>query len=153
MMKPIHAGARSSFRLVTILSYVTIIGIPFGLWLRARAKRAHVAIGDTELVARGVFKTTRVALADVERVGLMRVEVNAPGIGGHYGRKKVGGDVAVHLCLRTRAGKTRSFMVSMYEDHDAIVGEVSRRCGAPVEDVTMGLGGPKWDQSRPSPSK
>ena len=147
MTKRFHDGARSAFKFTAILLYATILAIPFAAWIQWRAKRACVVIDDTGLVARNVFATVRARFDEIARLGVLRVRLGATGIAGHYARKKVGGDVALQLWLRTRSGKTRRIVISMYEDHDALVAEISRRTGLALESIAVGALGAKWAQA------
>jgi hypothetical protein len=139
-----HAGARSAYRFTGILLCITIIGLPFGIYILMRAASCVVTVGPDGLASKAVFSSCSFAFADVRRLGVLAVHMPAAGIAGHFARKKVGGNAAIHLCIQTAAGKKKNFMVSMYEHHEQIVDAVSRRCNLPVETVKMGAFGPKW---------
>jgi hypothetical protein len=147
MESKFHAGARSAYRFTGILCCITIIGLPFGIWMMMRAKSCKVTMTQDGLASKAVFSSCSFAFADVKRVGVLAVHIHAGGIAGHYARKKVGGDAAIHLCIQTHAGKKKSFMVSMYENHEQFIDAVSRRCNLPVETVKMGAFGPKWAEA------
>src|SRR6185436_1557557 len=50
------------------------------------------------------------------RVGVLSVPIHARGLGGVLARKKCGGDNGVNLCVMDERGKTRKFLVSMFEN-------------------------------------
>jgi hypothetical protein len=142
---PFHDGARSALRITAILCLITCIGIPFGIWLLYRVSTARLTIDANGLTARTEFKTVRVAFADVERVGVLRVAIIAGGIAGVLARKKVGGGDAIHLAFRLRGGASKMFMVSMFEGHEQIVSDLARGLNRPIEPLQMGLWtAPKW---------
>ncbi|HEY1815677.1 MAG TPA: hypothetical protein VGG74_25185 [Kofleriaceae bacterium] len=144
MTKRLHAGAKNAFRFTAILCYCTILGAPFAAWLQYRVSRARVTVDGNALDVRCVFKSIRLRFDEIERVGTLGVRLTAGGIAGVYARRKVGGPIATQLWIRTRAGKTRRFVVSMYEDFEAIAAEISSKVGKPLEPVAVGTFGPKW---------
>ncbi len=147
MEAPFHAGARSAYRFTGILLCITIICLPFGIYILARAKGCKVVVTPGGLTSKAVFSSCQFAFADVRRLGVLAVPIRAVGLAGHFARKKVGGGDAIHLCAQTANGKTKRFMVSMYENHAQIVDAVSRSCNLPVETVKMGAFGPKWAEA------
>jgi hypothetical protein len=74
------------------------------------------------------------------------VPVAARGLGGALVRRRVGGDRAFHLVVKTRSGKTRRFIVSSYENFQDIVSEVILRTRRPCETIRAGLFGLKWPE-------
>jgi hypothetical protein len=144
----LHSGARSANTVVGVLCCLLVVGIPLGIWVFVRAAAARVKLGAEGLSAANVFASTNWAWRDVERLGVLRVQVvTGGGIGGALARQKVGGDHATHLVAKTKDGKTRSFMVSMYENMDEILGEAERRAGKPLETLEagmLGVGSAKW---------
>jgi hypothetical protein len=144
MESKFHAGARSAYRFTGILCCITIIGLPFGLYILLRAASCKVTATPDGIASKAVFSSCSFTFAEVRRIGVLAVPIHAGGIAGHFARKKVGGGAALHLCIQTPSGKTKRFMVSMYEHHEQIVDHVSRRCNLAVETVTMGVFGPKW---------
>jgi hypothetical protein len=85
-----------------------------------------------------VFLTVKVDFAEVGRYGILRLAAS-----GSIARRKVAGDVAEHLCFRDRRGKTRAFMVSLYEGKAEIIGKVSRILKMEPEPVGMHL---RWQK-------
>jgi hypothetical protein len=144
MEAPFHAGARSAYRFTGVLLCITILCLPFGLYILSRAKRCKVVVGPDGVTCKSVFSSCSFAFAEVRRLGVLTVPIHAVGLAGHFARKKVGGGDALHLCAQTADGKTRRFLVSMYENHQQIVDAVSQRCNLPVETLKMGAFGPKW---------
>jgi hypothetical protein len=140
-----HSGARMALNVAGVLCLITIVGIPFGIWILMRVAGARVTLHDGGLEARALG-TTRVDYADVTRFGVLRVPIIARGIGGALARKKVGGDEGVNLCFQTRAGKTKKFIVSQYENWEELVAEVGRRVQKKPEELKMGVWGPKWPE-------
>jgi hypothetical protein len=138
-----HAGARSALKITAILCCITIIGLPFGLWLWYRVTSSRLVVDATGVTARALG-TVRVEFADVARLGVLSVPIVAGGIAGVLARRKVGGDAALHLCFQTRAGKTRRFMVSMFDRHEEVAAAIAQRLQLPLETLSMGLMGPKW---------
>jgi len=143
---PLHEGARTSLMIVAILCIVTVVASPLGIWILIRLLGAKVRISESGLVARGIFGTVSLAFGDVARLGVMEVPITARGLGGALVKRRVGGDKAINLIVKTWSGKTRRFVVSSYESHQDIVGEVMLRARKPCETIRVGLFGPKWPE-------
>lgn len=143
---PLHEGARSSLVITAISCIVTVLALPLGLWILFRLLNAGVVISQSSVVARGAFRTVSFDLEDVARLGVMEVPITARGPGGALVRRRVGGDRAFHLLVRTRSGKTRRFIVSSYENFQDIVSEVILRTRKPCETIRVGFFGPKWPE-------
>ena len=142
----LHAGARMALNVAGVLCLITILGIPFGIWILMCVAGARVTLDDQSLVAKALG-TTRVDYADVTRFGVLRVPIIARGIGGALARRKVGGNEGVNLCFMTRAGKTKKFIVSQYDKWEEIVAEVGQRVQKKPEELKMGAWGPKWPEA------
>jgi hypothetical protein len=141
---PLHKGARSALNITGVLCCLLVVGIPLGIWIFVRAAAARVFLRADELKATNVFSSTGFAYRDVARLGTLRVAVVSGGggaggaIGGALARQKVGGDHATHLVAKLADGKTRSVLVSSYENMQEIVDEVAARTGKPLETLTAG---------------
>lgn len=136
-------GARVALYIAGALCVVLVFALPFGVWIIYRAATGKVTLSDKEVVARALL-TTRVDLTDVSRLGILRVPVAAKGLGGALARQKVGGDEAINVCAMTRAGKTKKFVVSQFEDHAQITEQISKQLGMPYETLAVGMLGMKW---------
>jgi hypothetical protein len=143
---PFHSGARSAHYVVGVLLCLLIITIPIGIWIMIAASRARVEVRQDAVVAR-FLTTVRIPFAEVSRLGYLNVQIIARGIGGVLARKKVGGDVAVNLCVIDTRGKQRKFMVSMYENYQDVLQRVSWATQKPLEPLTVGLLAPKWPEA------
>jgi hypothetical protein len=144
-----HAGARSALKVTAILCMVTVIGLPFGIWMLLKMRRCRLTLRDDGIHIRNLVKTTDVAFAEVQRIGTLRVPVPGFGIAGKLAQRKVGGRDAIHLCFLTPSG-TQSAMISMYEHHEQVVREAARIVDRPLETVGFGL---KWpDQKSVKPT-
>jgi hypothetical protein len=145
---PLHKGARSALNVTGVLCCLLVVGIPLGVWIFVRSAAARVKLGVDGLSASNVFSSAHWAWRDVARLGVLRVQVvTGGGVGGALAKQKVGGDYATHLVAKMADGKTRSFMVSMYEDMDAILQEAGQRAGKPLETLEagmLGVGSAKW---------
>jgi hypothetical protein len=144
---PFHKGARSAYNVTGVLCCLLVVGIPLGIWIFMRAAAARVTLTGTGLEAKGVFSTRKIEFADIDRLGMLKVPITAPGIGGALARQKVGGGDGIHLVARTKDGTNWNFLASMYEGMDDIFNAVSSATGKPVEPVTAGLMGvssTKW---------
>src|SRR5262249_8441687 len=137
-------GARTSLTIVAILCSVLIVAIPVGVWLLLRMLGGKVRISQSGLEAKGLYGSITFEFSEVARVGLLEVPIIARGMGGALVRQRVGGDKAIHLVVRTHAGKTKKFIASSYEDFQEIIREVTERTGKPLETLSTGLIGVKW---------
>ncbi|MFN0060300.1 MAG: hypothetical protein ACKVX7_17720 [Planctomycetota bacterium] len=140
-----HAGARGANIAIGVLLCLTIIGIPFGVYVLWRAGGSKLLLSPTDVVARGLT-TTKVSFADVARFGLLRVPLRTGGgLGGAMGRARVGGGThAIHLCFQNSAGKTTRFLVSMFEKHEEIAQTISQIVHRQPEDMITSGFGPRW---------
>jgi hypothetical protein len=142
---PFHSGARMALNVAAVLCMILIVGIPIGIWIMIRVSGAKVSLDDKGITAKGLG-SLHVDFTDVSRFGVLRVPIIARGIGGMLAKKKVGGDEGINLCIMTKAGKTRKFIVSQYEKWDEIIAEFGNRCGKKEETLKMGVFGPKWPE-------
>lgn len=138
-----HDGARSSLAVVAVLCFVLIAAAPVAIWVLIRRGRGKVRITPLGVEAIGLGGTTAFRFDEVAHLGLAEVPIVARGIGGALVRRRVGGDKAIHLVVKTRAGKTLKFIVSSYENYRDIIANVGARCQKPYEPVTVGLFGLK----------
>lgn len=143
MILPLHAGARGAYLVVGILLTILIIAIPFAIWAFVVRARGRIEVHGSSITAYGFF-TRRWDLRAARRLGVLRVPIYARGIGGALARRKVGGDHGVHLCMIDDRGKKATLLVSMYENHGAIIQHAAASTGLPLEDVQVGALGPKW---------
>ena len=141
-----HKGARTALIVAGVLCILLVIAAPIGIWIIVRATGGKVVFTRGGLVAKALF-SVNIDFADVTRLGVCRFPIVARGIGGALARYKVGGDHAINVCVMTRAGKTRKFIASMYEDHEAMIEQISRAVGRPYEELTVGAFGVKWPQA------
>lgn len=134
-------------RFVGIALCLVVIGLPFGIWVLYRVSTAKLVLTPTRVSARGVGGTVQVTFAEVTRLGILRVAVPGASVAGSIGQKKVGGTHAIHLCFQNQAGKTKRFMVSMYEQHEQITQEVCRILNMQPAVMEMGGLGPSWPKA------
>jgi len=142
---PLSDGSRRATRTTAVLCMLTVIGMPIAIWLLVRLKSAKLTIGPDSVVVRN-WATTTIPLAEVVRIGVLRVKIIAVGIGGRIARQRCGGDSAIHLCFKLQSGAERKFMVSPFENHERIAQAIAARVGRPLEPVAGvgALGGLKW---------
>lgn len=138
-----HEGARSSLTIVAVLCFVLVAAAPIGIWLLLRVSKGKVMISPADVVARGLG-TTAFRFDEIARLGVQEVPIVARGMGGALVRRRVGGDKALHLVVKTTAGKTRRFIVSSYENHRDIIAKVSEGTRKPCEKLETGPLGAKW---------
>jgi hypothetical protein len=139
----LHKGARTALNIAAILCIVVVVAAPFGIWILVRVAGGRITLSDNGLVARALG-TVQFLWKDVDRLGICLVPIVARGIGGALARQKVGGDNGVNVCVILRGGKKRHFTISMYEDHQKAMEEISKAVGKPYEDLKMGMLGIKW---------
>ncbi len=140
---PMHGGAKFAYAALGVLLCLLIVTIPLGIWVFVKLARSRVEITSEGLVARGM-RTVRMPFAEVSRAGICEMPIDANGFGGFLAKKKCGGDVGVNLCLLDRRGKTRQFIVSMYDQYQDILDRVESALGKPFETVCRGAFGLKW---------
>jgi|CXWL01.1.fsa_nt_gi hypothetical protein len=139
---PMQKGARVALYVAGGLCCLLIVAIPLGIWMIVRAAKAKVYLTASGVRATNVFSTTRFDYSEVARFGLCQVALaKNQGLAGGLAQARVGGNVATHLIVQTKADKNRSFMVSSYESSQDIIDEVGRRLGMPCETVTPGAAG------------
>jgi hypothetical protein len=126
-----------------VLCFVLVFAAPLGVWLLLRAARGRVRISSTGVEVKGLGGTSFL-FADVARLGLLEVPIVARGLGGALVRRRVGGDKAIHVVVRTRSGKTHKFIASQYESFPQIVEAISQRSGRRCEWLETGLIGVRW---------
>src|ERR1041385_1329092 len=139
-----HEGARSSLTIAAVLCFVLVVAAPVGIWALIRMANGKVRISKSGLVARGLGSTTSFEFDDVARLGLLEVPIVARGLGGALVRRRVGGDKAIHLVVKTRSGRPRQFIVSSYENYHEILSLVSARTRKPYEAIRADLFGIEW---------
>jgi hypothetical protein len=139
----LHAGARSALNIAGGLLVLLVITIPIAILIFMRTAAARIELSPEELVFRNLF-SKRVKLGTMRRLGWLSVPVVARGIGGALARRKVGGPAAIHLCSIDERGKKFNVPVSMFERYQEIIQQVSALTRLPVEEVKMGVFGPKW---------
>jgi len=138
-----HDGARSSLAVVAVLCFVLIVAAPVAVWVLVRRSLGKVRITPLGVVATGLGGTVTFRFDEIARLGLVEVPIVARGIGGALVRRRVGGDKAVHLVVKTRTGETVKFIVSSYENYQDIIAQVGARAEKPYEPVAVGLFGIK----------
>jgi hypothetical protein len=139
-----HGGAKLAFYVTGALWCLLIVTLPIGVWMIMAASRARVEMTDDTLVVRN-FWTIRIPYAEMHRLGTLRVRVVGHGILAYLVRKKVGGPIAVNFCAMNLQGRTRKFLASMFENHEDFIARASQIAHRPVENVSFGLVGVKWD--------
>lgn len=139
----LHKGARVALTIAGVLCMLLVIGLPIGIWILVRAATGKLVLSASDVRAKALG-STHIALDDVARIGICRVPIVARGIGGALARQKVGGDHAINICVMTKAGKTKKFTVSMFENHEAITAQIHQQVGLPYEEISVGLLGMNW---------
>ena len=123
-----HKGARTSLIIAGVLCILLVFSAPIGIWIIIRASGGKVVVTPTELLFKAIL-SMRINLQDVQRIGILKVPMaNNKGLGGALAKAKVGGDTAIHLCVMTKAGKTKNFIVS--PPRDSLI-SIYADCGSP----------------------
>ena len=141
---PMAADEKTRFKLAAFLSVLLVITIPLAIWIWTRLGKARLELDDERLVAHGPMGTFSIALADVERIGTLYRDV--PQVRPQV-REQFGKSVMVLFGFRKRSGKTKHFVVTLYEDPKAIIEGVSQATGKPVEDLEQGALGLYWPET------
>jgi hypothetical protein len=138
-----HRGAR---RVLTAGGCLIMFLPPIGIYYFLRARHARVEVSAREIVERSLLRThARLQPDDATRLGVLVVPLPG-GIGGAGARVKVRGDAGVNLCWKDGRGRTRSILVSMYEEPDAILAAAQQLTGLPLEHLEMGFWGVRWPE-------
>jgi len=141
-----HKGARSALKIAAFLVMLLVITLPLGIWWFIKVGGARVELRPDTIQANGLTNMT-VPVADIQRVGILRVPIVAKGLGASLAKAKVGGNEGVNLCMQLRNGKTKKFVASMYENYEDIFTSVSELTGLEMETLKMGMMGPKWQDA------
>jgi hypothetical protein len=128
---------------VAVLLFILIVTFPIALWALVARSRGRIEVRGLEIVSYG-FLSKRLDLSRARRLGVLQVPVYARGLGGAIARRKVGGDQAIHLCTMDEQGRKANMLVSMYERFPEIIDLAQRATGLPIEEVEVGVLGPKW---------
>jgi hypothetical protein len=140
-----HAGARSSLKIAAVLCCLLVVSAPIGIWVWLRAVGGKVRVTPVDVAVKGLGGTS-FRFDEVARMGLLQVRIVARGIGGALVRRRVGGNDAFHLVVKTTNGKTRKFIASSYENYRELIATLSERAHKPIEPLRVGLLGPKWPE-------
>lgn len=140
---PMADDEKTRFKLAAFLSVLLVITIPLAIWIWTRLGKARVDLDDERLVAHGPMGTFSIALNEIERIGTLYRDV--PQVRPQV-REQFGKSVMVLLGFRKR-GKTKHFVVTLYEDPKAIIETVSQMTGKPVEDLEQGALGLYWPET------
>ena len=136
-----HSGAR---RILTACGCLILFLPPIGMYFFLRARRGRIEVSAHEIAERSLVGThARLQPDDATRLGVLVVPLPG-GVGGMGARIKVRGDAGVNLCWKDGRGRTRSILVSMYEEPDDILAAAQRLTGLPLERVEMGTWGLRW---------
>lgn len=140
----LHERARRGLSSAAFFAIVMAVTAPIGFWMLARINRAKCTVTQTHVVAH-TFWPVRIDFHDVARLGLCRIPVTGTAAAVSVGTQAMGGSTGLWVCAMTRAGKTKRFATSMYEDSEALVELIAQRVGKPYEHLTAGrFGGVVW---------
>jgi hypothetical protein len=144
---PMHPGAR---RVLAASGCVLLLIPPIGLYYLLRSRRVRVEVTRDRIAERSLSGThNELRAGEVDRLGLYV----APLPGGAAGagvRLKVRGNVGINLCWRS-GGRTRSILLSLYDEPDTILAAAREMTGLPVEQLSMGFWGVRWPAVDDSP--
>lgn len=128
---------------LAIMLTILVVTIPVAVYFFLKRNGA-VTVDDSGMTVKGLgLSAQRWDFNDLQRVGLLSIQVNAP-----FGQGINGGVVAKNLCAITRGGKKLKFMASRFEKDDELIALVSTRTGLPIEALGMGMNGPKWPDAQ-----
>ncbi len=143
----LHKGARVALYIAGALCILLVFAAPFGIWILLRTASGKLSISGQGLVAKALT-SVRFDFLDVARIGICRVPIHAKGIGGALARQKVGGDHGINVCVILQNKKKKQFTVSMYEDHEAALAQITKAVNKPYEELSMGAFGVKWPDTQ-----
>ncbi|MFN3200945.1 MAG: hypothetical protein ACE366_21270 [Bradymonadia bacterium] len=122
-----------------IMLLILVITIPVGIFFLVK-RSGRLEIDAKGMTIRGFGLTaSRWDFNDLARIGLLEIQVDAP-----FGQAINGGHVARNLCAVTKGGKKLKFMVSRFEETDAIIAAVISNTELSLERLSMGMNGAKW---------
>lgn len=140
-----HRGARRVLAASGLLMCLLVFLLPFGLWILLSLRRARVEVSDGLIEEKNALRCKRrLAVEDVQRLGVYYAKAGHGGVTGAMVRAKLGGDQGANLCWQDRQGRTRWICVSLYERPDEILNAARSMTGLELEELSMGFFGVKW---------
>lgn len=122
-----------------IMLTILVVTIPVAIYFFLKRGGA-VTVDDSGMTVKGLgLSPQRWDFNDLQRIGLLNIQVDAA-----FGQGINGGRVAKNLCAITKGGKKLKFMVSRFENDDALIELVASKTGLTLEALAMGMNGPKW---------
>jgi hypothetical protein len=131
------------FLVVAIICVVLVVWAPLAVLILWRRAVAIVRVSDKKIVARGLVKSVNIPWADVERIGTLKAPIMVRGLAGALARQ-IGGREPTQLYFKLANGKSKSFMVSSYENWQQIVQDVQEHVNRPLETMRTGIMSIKW---------
>ncbi|MBS1152492.1 MAG: hypothetical protein H6Q89_4190 [Myxococcaceae bacterium] len=142
---PFHKGAKGALYVVAVLLIVLVVTIPVAIYCFFRIGKAKVTISRTGVRAEGLILTDSFEFADVARLGLLKVQLAARGLGGALANAKLGGlGYGMNVVVETRSGKTIKFISNQYERHEELIAKIKQSVSVPCETIEMGVFKMKW---------
>jgi len=142
---PFHKGAKGALYVVAVLLIVLVVTIPVAIYCFFRIGKAKVTISRTGVRAEGLILTDSFEFADVARLGLLKVQLAARGLGGALANAKLGGlGYGMNVVVETRSGKTIKFISNQYERHEELIAKIKQSVSVPCEQIEMGVFKMKW---------
>ena len=135
---------KSAIVIFAVILCVLVVTIPGAIYLLIKRGSARLELSDDGFEVSGLGGRQRWKFDDLERIGLLSIQITGGGAGAGLGHKINGGSPAVNLCGRTKKGKTRKFMISRFEHYEQILAQIEQVSGLRLESVSMGAFGPKW---------
>lgn len=135
-------SVRGALLFSAIVMMLLVLTIPVGIYFLLRRRSAKLSFHKGGFTVQGLGSTQRWQYAELERIGLLSVEIN--GAGPLVALN--GGRVAHNFCARTRAGKKLKFVISRFASYEEVLQRVEQESGLPLESVGMGAFGPSWPE-------
>lgn len=143
---PFHKGARTALVVAGVLLCVLCLTIPVGLYFIWRVLKGGVTLTSSGVQVNGLTNDS-FEFADVQRLGLLRVPMVARGIGGILANMRLDNQgYGLNLVVKLRNGKERKFLLNQFERHQELTERITKASPVPVEELTMGILGPKWPE-------
>ncbi|MEW6434158.1 MAG: hypothetical protein AB1730_21875 [Myxococcota bacterium] len=143
---PFHKGARTALIVTGVLLCVLCITFPVGLYFIWRVLKGGVTMTNSGVVVKGLTNDS-FEFADVQRLGLLKVPMVGRGIGGTLANMRLDNmGYGLNLVVKLRNGKERKFLLNQFERHQELTERITKASPVPVEELTMGLLGPKWPE-------
>lgn len=141
---PFHKGARTALTVAGVLMCLLCLTIPVGIYFIWRVRKGGVSLTNSGVNVKGLTDDS-FEFADVQRLGLLKVPMVGRGLGGILANMRLDNmGYGLNLVVKLRDGKERKFLLNQFERHQELTERITKASPVPVEELTMGIVGPKW---------